>query len=457
LSSKILIVEPSYRSKFPPLGLMRISTFHKDLGDEVTFIRGTNKYIREQSWDRIYVSSLFTYDLPKTVETINYYSKFVERPKDNIIVGGIGATLLPEYIEEKSQCKIITGLLDYSNALGLNENPIAELIPDYDIVSSVKHEYRPINAYFTRVSIGCIRKCKFCAVPILEPNFKFLQNITLQVNQIINKFGEKQDLIVLDNNILALENIIEVIHEIKALGFERSAKFEGRLRFVDFNQGIDARLITPDIAKALGKINIRPVRLAFDDIRMENSYKKAIRLLAEQDFRYFTTYVLYNFNDNPKQFYERLRKNIELSKKHSIRITSFPMRFVPIDSVNRYHISDNWNWKFLRGVQCILNATHGMVSPLEDFFNIAFGKSYKEFIEILSMPDNYIIYRNKFKEQANLWRQAFNRLSNEELQDLYDVFNLNHHNAYKYTFNNSNLNTLLYFYKNRGIKNLRNI
>mgnify|MGYP001248158418 CR=1 FL=1 len=37
---EILLVEPPYRNKYPPIGLMKISTYHKSLGDNVTFIKG---------------------------------------------------------------------------------------------------------------------------------------------------------------------------------------------------------------------------------------------------------------------------------------------------------------------------------------------------------------------------------------------------------------------------------
>lgn len=450
MALNILLVEPDYRSKFPPLGLMRISTFHKKRGDNVNFIRGYKVEVKNQTWDRIYISSLFTYDLPKTVKTINYYSSSVQNPNNEIIVGGIGSTLIPEYIEKNSKCKVITGPLDIPNKLGFGEKPIADLIPDYDIIQTIDYNYQPESAYFTRVSMGCIRKCKFCAVPILEPNFYFLRNITGQVKEVIQLFGEKKDLIVLDNNILALKNIIEVLREIQKLGFERGARFGRKLRFVDFNQGIDARLITPEIAKELGKINIRPIRLAFDYMAVKNPYIKAVKLLAEEGFRYFTTYVMFNFDDKPEQFYKRLRINIDLSNELDIKLTGFPMRFVPIDTINRHYISKNWNWKFLRGIQCILNATHGMVSPNNDFFDIAFGRSYQEFIEILSMPDNYIIYRNKYKEYARQWKETYNELDDSELQELYNLFNKYHHNVYRITHDNPKINRLLKFYEDKG-------
>ena len=87
---RILLVEPDYRSKFPPLGLMRISSYHKMRGDRVVFTRGKDLPKKNEKWDRIYVSTLFTWELPRTVETVKYYSGSTSSTK-NIFVGGVGA------------------------------------------------------------------------------------------------------------------------------------------------------------------------------------------------------------------------------------------------------------------------------------------------------------------------------------------------------------------------------
>ena len=446
MKSRILIVEPNYRSKFPPLGLLRISTFHKSLNDKVDFAIGCNESIKSKSYDKVYVSSLFTYELPKTVKTINYYQECVKNPQNDIIVGGIGATLLPEYIRQRSKCKIVIGALDRHNALGYNECPISELIPDYSILKEVEKKYNPGDAYFARVSVGCIRKCKFCAVPILEPKFRYLQSISDQINEVISQFGEKKDLVILDNNILALKNISDIILEISNLGFARNSRFENKLRNVDFNQGIDARLINQEIAQALSKICLYPVRLAVDNSSVIDKYKNAIKTLSDNGFSYYTTYVMFNFDDNPQDFYKRLKLNLELSLIHNIRITGFPMKFVPINQVERHHISNNWNWRYLRGIQCILVGTHGMVSPNPNYFEVAFGKNVNEFIEIISMPDDYIIFREKNKNKAKEWKSCFYKLNSSEKEDLFNHLSANHGKHSNYKHPNKNIEKVLRFY-----------
>ncbi|MBN1260152.1 MAG: cobalamin-binding domain-containing protein [Anaerolineae bacterium] len=422
----VLLVEPTYRSKFPPLGLMRISAFHKERDDAVTFVRGKVPEYRMVHWHRVYIASLFTYELPRTVDTVKYYLQTVQNPLEDVFVGGIGATLLPNYIRERVPCQVIEGPLDRPNMLGLGESPIAEYIPDYRLIDSVKWQYRPENAYFIRVSKGCIRKCKFCAVPILEPTFGYLQSVNEQLEAVRKKYGERQDIILLDNNILALPCLPQVIQDIREQGFHKGAKWNGKKRIVDFNQGIDARLITHPVADLLSSVCLSPVRLAFDYDAVEFEYRRAVHLLAEKGFIQFTTYVMFNFEDTPESFYRRLRVNLELSNELDIRVTGFPMRYVPIDDVDRHFVSVNWTWRYLRGIQCVLNATHGMVSPNPTFFEAAFGKSYEEFLEVIAMPDRYIIYRNQYASQADVWRSEYRKLSEAEKREFLEILGVLH-------------------------------
>jgi len=380
--ANVLLVEPDYRSKFPPLGLLRLSTYHKQKGDCVTFVRGNVPAIRETAWHRIYVSSLFTWELPRTVATIKYYSRAVDDP-GHVIVGGIGATLKPDYIREHVQCRVIEGQLDRPGMLERGAPAISGLIPDYSLLNATHWKYQPTSAYFARTTMGCVRHCTFCAVPKLEPNYRPLPAWRSQVKKVRDNFGEQHHLVILDNNILACDDFPEIIKGIRDEGFVPGAKLNKRQRTVDFNQGIDARLITPKIAKLLGSICLSPVRLAFDYDGVETAYRRAVGLLADQGFDEFTNYILFNFHDDPASLYRRMSINLDLSEKHGVRVTGFPMRYIPTDHVKRGYVGPHWHWRYLRGIQCVLLATHGIVSPRRKFFNAAFGADFKEFLQIV--------------------------------------------------------------------------
>jgi len=419
----VLLVEPSYRSKFPPLGLMRLSTYHKSRGDRVRFVRGEDEWSQARHWDRIYVASLFTWELPRTTKTIKFYLPCAKDPRD-IFVGGVGVTLLPHYVREHVECTVIEGPLDTPGRIGPSTPAIADLVPDYSLLRKMDYDYSPHDAYFARITKGCIRSCPFCAVPKLEKEFGLMSPLRQQISEAKKQHGEKQHLVIMDNNILGIEGIENIIAEIRNLGFQAGARRKGRDRIVDFNQGLDARLISerPDLAKLLASTCLSPVRLAFDFVGMQTLYERAIRLLVKQGLNEFTNYVLFNFKDTPRDLYDRLWVNANLNSELGIRITGFPMRFIPMDDVSRRYVAPSWKWRYLRGIQCVLLATRGLVSPNPDFIRNAFGETYDEFLEILSMPDRYIIYREHYRnDDAADWSREYRRLSAEKKDRLLDT------------------------------------
>jgi hypothetical protein len=357
------------------------------------------------------VSSLFTWELPRTVKTIEYYSQSVADPS-NIVIGGIGVTLMPGYVAERVACTIVRGPVDRKGKLGKDLPSLEKYIPDYSILDSTEWDYKPRDSYFSRTTKGCIRRCEFCAVPHLEPKFSRNWNWRREIRQVREEHGERQHLVLLDNNVLAAPHLNEILASVRREGFEKGATRNGKKRTVDFNQGIDARLVTKKVASELRSINLAPVRLAFDFDAIEPHYRAAVGRLASLGFRHFTTYLMFNYRDGPKSLYRRMKTNLELGRRHGVEITGFPMRFIPINDIDRQYVSPGWTWRYLRGIQCVLLATHGMVSPYRPFFCAAFGRSYEEFLEILSMPDRYIIQREKYGDnEAADWRKQFRRLT----------------------------------------------
>lgn len=78
--SEILLIEPNYKNKYPPLGLMKIAYFHKYIHhDYVRFAKGClPEEFDNKKWDRVYVTTLFTFEWEETKKSIQYALKVVK-------------------------------------------------------------------------------------------------------------------------------------------------------------------------------------------------------------------------------------------------------------------------------------------------------------------------------------------------------------------------------------------
>lgn len=417
-NKNILLIEPGYRNKYPPLGLMKIAQYHGANGkrDNVRFIKGEDSSVLGQAWDRIYITTLFSFEWARTARSIDFALEVAKGQAERIFVGGIAASLMhDQYINESRWrgIRFIKGLLGAAPATSLqldpfdeelysedmNGEPIEDLIPDYSILDQIEYAYPVSDAYFSYTSRGCVRKCKFCGVPALEGMQRDTESLTAIVEGVSRLYGEKKDLVLMDNNVVASANFKDIIAEIIDLGFERGATLKrGRVpvqRRVDFNQGIDARILCKDpmYLREFAKIAIKPLRIAFDHLGVKKPYTQAIRYAADAGLTELSNYMLYNFHDTPEDLFERMRLNVELNEELDIRIFSFPMRYQPITRQDRGHVGPKWNSYFLRSMQIILQATHGIVSGAPNYFRKAFGDTYGEFHEILQRPHHYIFNR----------------------------------------------------------------
>lgn len=177
------------------------------------------------------------------------------------------------------------------------------------------------NGMATRTTIGCIRKCGFCAVPHIEPEYKELDNWEVKP-------------IIADNNLIAgsMRHFNKVIDKLK------------KLTWCDFNQGLDARLLTDKHAYRLSELQQPTIRLAFDSVKYEISFMNAFRLLRETGIpkKNIRAYVLIGYNDTPDDALYRLRL------VQSLGIKPNPMRYQPINSKHRNeYVGENWTHKDL--------------------------------------------------------------------------------------------------------------
>lgn len=460
-NKNILLVEPGYRNKYPPLGLMKIAQYHGPQGkrDRVRFVKGEDPSAYETAWDRIYITTLFSFEWERTARSIDYALDLAGGQAHRVFVGGIAASLMHDkYISEPRWrgVRFIKGLLGEAPATSLqldpfdeelyaddaNGTPIEDLVPDYSILDHIGYEYPVSDAYFTYASRGCVRKCAFCGVPALEGMQRDTNSLTAVVEGVSKLYGEKRDLILMDNNVVASANFKDIIAEIIDLGFERGAKLKrGRYelqRRVDFNQGVDARILCKDpmYLQELARIALKPLRIAFDHLGVKKPYAQAIRYSADAGITELSNYMLYNFKDSPRDLFERMRLNVDLNEELDIRIFSFPMRYQPVTRQDRGHVGPNWNPYYLRSMQVILQATHGIVSGAPEFFRKAFGDTFEEFEDILLRPHHYIFNRYWYEQfdgraEFDSFQSAMAALSADERSELLQYLSSRDRNDYE--------------------------
>lgn len=505
---RILLVEPNYKNKYPPIGLMKISTYYKKKGDFVQFHKGLLPVSDVATYHKVFITTLFTFDFDICIETMRYYIAVVGC--DKVFIGGIAATIMPERFRDAVPgVHLLTGQLVSSNVLGYQDDINIDILElDYDILWDTPYVYPAADSYFIYTSRGCPRKCSFCAVKTLEPTFYECQNVREQIQRVDEQFGVKKNLLVMDNNALYAPHLSETIQTFINLGFGANnntikkcnefpfmlhslirrkqlgksythllqrikqlflnikitrisnvdaaqlqpiiqkivdgqdaelsrdledkcqylSDFFGRYhyhtikRYVDFNQGLDARLFTKEIAQQLSRIALKPCRIAFDNICTQEEYFQAIGLAADSGIQHFSNYLLYNYHDDPKDLWQRLFLNVDFCEKHPEIKTlfSFPMKYASIEHIDRSYVGRLWNKKFLKSINVILNVTSGVVAKEKDFFLRAFGRDAEEFLAILTMPDDYIRYRDYFEKHSliHAWQQAYAQLNEEQRTEL---------------------------------------
>lgn len=605
MARKILLIEPNYKNKYPPMGLMKIATYHRMLGDEVSFYKGnqtdfalnetmklaiqtlynnddsirwndywddissffktgsskileflcnldTNplvkkslesyrryfrnkKYLENPQWDRICITTLFTFYWTATVDAINYYKQFCKDP-NQVFVGGIAASVVPDELEKETGIKPIVGLLDKGGELDANNDIIIDTLPlDYSILEEIDYVYPEHDGYYGYMTRGCVNKCAFCVVPKLEPGYQSYISIKDKIQETRKRFGEKRNLLLLDNNVLASKDFNKIIKEIKASGFKKGAtyiapnsykiainnvkdnynvpaykkslkkqydlllsktqnieekkeiidimdlydlddihtmnvdnilavdkffspKFERlyknkpKERYVDFNQGIDSRLINDRNIKKLSEIPIRPLRIAFDHWELRDVYENSVRLAAKHGITHLSNYLLYNFMDKPLELFYRMKMNVELCEELGISIYSFPMKYHPIQDPQyfreRTYLGKYWNRKFIRSVQAILNSTKGKIGRGKSFFEEAFGADENGFWERMYMPEAMIIYRFYYKENGvePQWWEDFNNLPDGKKRQLKKIVEANEFNNIKSLTSDDDILSVLQYY-----------
>lgn len=186
---RVLLVEPDYYTRYPPLGLLKLAELERHEGNEVNLVRGA---VEVPEPDRVYVTSLFSYSWRAVHQAVKFYKE--RYPRAKVSLGGIYASLLPEHAALSGADEVHVGLYPEAEEL----MPAWDLVPDWD--GSILFASR-----------GCVRKCGFCSVPKLEGR---PQDLKYGIRHLI--WPGHTRVILWDNNILGNLNWEAIFDELIA-------------------------------------------------------------------------------------------------------------------------------------------------------------------------------------------------------------------------------------------------
>ncbi len=228
---------------WPNLCLMKLSAYHKARGDHVEWWRPEGRY------DRVYKSRVFTDTYSQDTITVTNAGE--------VVCGGTGYGLGPNL-----------------------PDAVEHTYPDY----SIYPQFSGIAYGF--LSRGCPRNCGFCLVSDKEGRR------SIQVADLAEFWNGQKEIKLLDANLLACPD-----HEKLILQLAESRAY------VDFSQGLDIRLITPDNVALLNRVRTKAIHFAWDnpDIDLTPDFRRFLELTAIKNVRKRKVYVLTNYGSTHEQ------------------------------------------------------------------------------------------------------------------------------------------------------------
>ena len=302
---KVLLVDADSHNDFPNLSLMKLSTYYKQHNYSVDLIQGIPTTAPLEEYDKVLISVIFPQNRDKVLD---YASQF-----DNVQIGGSG--------------------YDYNIVL---DNDIEHIMPDYSLYD--------LDYSLGFTSRGCIRNCGFCIVPEKEG---FIRD-----NAPISEFlhPDHKKLLLLDNNFQASPRWRE------NLGYLINSDLA-----VNFNQGLDIRLLTNEFAEKLSQVKYqnwkftrKSLNFAFDSMRYERRLRDGLKLLEHYGIRMrdLSVYMLTGYDTTREDDIKRF----EVLKE--IGVNPYIMRYNQNGSVwdnhfaryvnRRYYQFIDWN-KYANG------------------------------------------------------------------------------------------------------------
>lgn len=262
--------------RYPNLALMKLSAYHKSLGDEVEWWQPRHFYFK------VYMAKVFS----------DTYSKDIALPKNamQIVRGGTGYAIKLEGDKEVYHPELDPPL----------PPEIEHIYPDYSIYPQYTGWELPLKkqtayGFLTR---GCPRACDFCHV---APKEGRCSHKVADLSEFWNGQGTIR---LCDPNILACKDAPDLLAQCAASGAK-----------IDFNQGLDARLITEEKAELLASMRLVFPHFAMDTMGSMAAVSRGIRLYVDAvkrrkgkwDWRYAKCFCLTNFNTTFEQDMERIK------------------------------------------------------------------------------------------------------------------------------------------------------
>lgn len=256
----ILLIDTDSKKGFPNLALMKLSAYYKQQNAEVELIKGIPTTRPLAHYDKTFISCVFFQNKERVLD---YVSQL-----DNAVIGGSG--------------------FDIDIRL---DDDVEHIMPDYSLYD--------IDFSMGFTSRGCIRNCGFCIVPQKEGMIRDNAPITEFLHP------DHSKIVLLDNNFQASPKWRENIQHI----IDRNLK-------VNFNQGLDIRLLNYEFAELLAQTNYyswtfkrRGLYFAFDDISYESKVWAGIDVLEKAGIalKNVLFYVLVGYNTTQEQDLYRIQ------------------------------------------------------------------------------------------------------------------------------------------------------
>lgn len=462
----IWLVESDSGDDRPSLALSKLATLHREQSDSINHVILRSGYrFPDRKPDKIYVSIIFSWDLPKFVEFINLTKKAYPHLRDgDIEIGGVAPYYMRDYILEQTGIEPFTGcsaMLDhvlpdvrfyeeyYTNRAILFAERVeanaqkakikaeqSDIYRDKDnaITSALKAQrlrqkadrmvsgdIRPVDLRtFVFTQRGCSNNCTYCVVPHIEgTELSVISNWKEQINL------RAKEVVLCDNNILAApyehrKDVFEYLAEIASAEGTIIPNSKNTIREVSLDGGLDHRRINDENIELIRKVKWSKIRMAWDDIRYEEKFKEAMQRMLDVFGKksglndHFEVYVLYNCEHTKDTVEDTLYRVYALF--HKFKVLPYVMRYQALTTLEyKKHLSPYWDeydagdigrWVNDRQIfKTVQNFAHYCGRKADGRTSSRFNPEVKQVITPLKEIPFLVDVTRPFKENADILRR----------------------------------------------------